>query len=125
MMPMPAPTPLAELMMTSIRPEVFRPVAKNSAQMINATIPVNILPILWNIAIASLKIFLMSLRRMISTMTTNTQTIKREAMVSNLMDETTSFEKTISKAIGKTGKMAYHFGTAGASTFLTSTTSAT
>ena len=122
---MPAPTPLAELMMTSISPEVFSPVAKNSAQMIRATIPVNILPMAWNIAMPSLKIFFTSRRRIHSTITTSTHTMKSAATVSSLIEETTSLEKMISNAIGSTGKKAYHLGTTGTSTFLTSTTSAT
>ena len=104
-------------------PEVLRPVAKNSAQMMSATIPANIFPMLWNIAIASLKIFFTSRQRMTSMMTTPIHTMKSAAIVSSLTDETTRFEKMMRSAMGRTGKIAYHFGAAGASDFFTSTTS--
>ena len=111
--PMPAPTPCAELMRMSMRPETLRPVAKNSAQIISATMPANILPIDWNIARPSLKTFFTSRDRMISMMTTPIQTIKSALTVSSLMEATTSLEKMMSSAIGKMGKTAYHFGAAG------------
>ena len=123
MTPMPAPMPWAELMSASMRPETLRPVAKNSAQMMRATMPANILPMLWNMAMASLKTFLTDFVRMISTMTTPTQTMKSAEIVSSLMDVTTSFEKMMRRTIGRTGKSAYHFGAAGASEAFTSAAS--
>ena len=124
MTPMPAPMPWAELMSASMRPETLRPVAKNSAQMMRATMPANILPMLWNIARASLKIFLRSPRlRMISTTITKIHTMKSAAIVSSLIEVTTSFEKMIRRMIGSTGKMAYHLGASGASLFFTSAAS--
>lgn len=107
-----------------MRPEDLRPEAKNSAQMISATIPANIFPMLWNIAIASLKIFFTSRRRTISTSTTKTHTMKSAAIVSSFTLETTRFEKTMRSAIGSTGKKAYQAGASGAVEALTSTVSA-
>ena len=86
--------------------------------------PANIFPIDWNIAIASLKIFFTSRRRMISMMTTPVQTMKSAAIVSSFTEATTSFEKMMRSAMGSTGKMVYHFGTFGASTAFTAAASA-
>ena len=107
-----------------MRPETLRPVAKNSAQMMRATMPANILPMLWNMAMASLKTFFTSRRRTISMITTPIQTMKSALTVSSLIDVTTSFEKMMRSAIGRIGKSAYHFGASGASTAFTTVTSA-
>lgn len=50
--------------------------------------------------------------------------MKSAAIVSSFTDATTSFEKMMRRKIGRTGKSAYHFGTSGASDFLTSEASA-